>query len=166
MDSARFHIPDNEEYRALKKFIDEHRNTPGPLIQVLHKAQSIFGYLPAEVQKFVSMHLNVPLSEIYGVVTFYNFFRTEPIGKHVINVCTGTACHVKGSKVILDALCKELGVEVGGTTEDKFYTVSTARCFGACGLAPVMVIDEEVFGRLSPQKAINIIKDFKKAEEN
>ncbi len=166
MDNARFHIPDNEEYRALKKFIEEHRNTPGPLIQVLHKAQSIFGYLPPEVQKFVSSELNVPLSEIYGVVTFYNFFRTEPIGKHVINVCTGTACHVKGSKVVLEALCKELGVEVGGTTEDKFYTISTARCFGACGLAPVMVIDEEVFGRLSPQKAINIIKDFKKAEEN
>ena len=166
MENERFHIPDNKEYRELKKFISEHKKTPGPLIQVLHKAQSIFGYLPSEVQKFVSMELNIPLSEIYGVVTFYNFFRTEPIGKHIVNVCTGTACHVKGSKVVLDAICKELNVEVGGTTEDKFYTVSTARCFGACGLAPVMVIDEEVFGRLSPQKAINIIRDFKKAEEN
>jgi NADH-quinone oxidoreductase subunit E len=166
METESLHIPDNEHYRELKKFIEEHRNTPGPLIQVLHKAQGIFGYLPKEVQFFVARELNIPFSKVYGVVTFYNFFRTEPIGKHVINVCLGTACHVKGAKDVIDAIEKELGIGVGSTTEDKFFTLSTARCFGACGLAPVMVIDEEVYGRLSPQKVINIIKDFKKAENN
>ena len=166
METESLHIPDNEHYRELKKFIEEHRNTPGPLIQVLHKAQGIVGYLPKEVQFFVARELNIPFSKVYGVVTFYNFFRTEPIGKHVINVCLGTACHVKGAKDVIDAIEKELGIGVGSTTEDKFFTLSTARCFGACGLAPVMVIDEEVYGRLSPQKVINIIKDFKKAENN
>jgi len=166
MENTNFHIPDNNEYRELKKFIEENKTTPGPLIQVLHKAQSIFGYLPAEVQKFISFQLNVPLSEIYGVVTFYNFFRTEPIGDHVINVCTGTACHVKGANDLINVLKKELGVEVGGTTKDGMFTLSTARCFGACGLAPVMVIDEEVYGRLSPQKALNILNEFKKSKEN
>ena len=166
METESLHIPDNEHYRELKKFIEEHRNTPGPLIQVLHKAQGISGYLPKEVQFFVARELNIPFSKVYGVVTFYNFFRTEPIGKHVINVCLGTACHVKGAKDVIDAIEKELGIGVGSTTEDKFFTLSTARCFGACGLAPVMVIDEEVYGRLSPQKVINIIKDFKKAENN
>ncbi len=166
METESLHIPDNDHYRELKKFIEEHRNTPGPLIQVLHKAQGIFGYLPKEVQFFVARELNIPFSKVYGVVTFYNFFRTEPIGKHVINVCLGTACHVKGAKDVIDAIKKELNIEVGSTTEDKFFTLSTARCFGACGLAPVMVIDEEVYGRLSPQKVINIIKDFKKAETN
>ncbi len=166
MENTNFHIPDNEEYKELKKFIELNRKTPGPLIQVLHKAQSIFGYLPPEVQKFISMELKVPMSEIFGVVTFYNFFRTEPIGEHVINVCTGTACHVKGANDLINVLKKELGVDVGGTTKDRMFTLSTARCFGACGLAPVMVIDEEVYGRLSPQKALNILKEFKKSKEN
>ncbi len=153
--------PDNANYRALKGFIEENRNTPGPLIQVLHRAQKIFGYLPPEVQAFVARELNESLSRVYGVVTFYNFFRTEPVGDHIINICLGTACHVKGAAEITKALEKELGVKMGGTTGDRFYTLSSARCFGACGLAPSMMIDDEVFGRLNPQKAVAAVKEVR-----
>jgi len=98
-------------------------------------------------------------------VTFYNFFRTEPVGKHIINVCLGTACHVKGAQTVLDALAQAMNVPVGGTTEDGFYTLSTARCFGACGLAPAMMIDEEVFGRLTPKSAIKVVREFQQGLE-
>ncbi len=164
MESKQIHIPDNAEYRELKLFIEANSSTPGPLIQVLHRAQKIFGYLPMEVQHFVARELGVPHSQVYGVVTFYNFFRTEPIGDHIVNICLGTACHVKGASEILKALEKELGIRVGGTTKDRFYTLSTARCFGACGLAPVMMVDDEVYGRLNPQKTIQILKDLRTAQ--
>ncbi len=163
MEAQPLHIPDNPQYRQLKKIIEESRSLPGPLIQVLHRAQKIFGYLPAEVQYVIAREMNEPLSRVYGVVTFYNFFRTEPIGEHIVNVCLGTACHVKGASDILKTLEKELGVRVGGTTTDRFYTLSTARCFGACGLAPVLMIDEEVYGRLNPQKAVVIVRDLRQA---
>lgn len=156
------HVPDHPHYRELKDFIEQSRNLPGPLIQVLHRAQKIFGYLPPEVQQFIAREMNESLARVYGVITFYNFFRTEPIGDHIINVCLGTACHVKGSSEVLKSLQKDLGVQVGGTTADRFYTLSTARCFGACGLAPVMMIDEEVYGRLNPQKAVAIVREMKK----
>ena len=104
MDALKIHIPDNEQYRELKRFIDANSKVPGPLIQVLHHAQKIFGYLPPEVQHFVACELGVPHSQVYGVVTFYNFFRTEPIGDHIVNVCLGTACHVKGASEIVKAL--------------------------------------------------------------
>jgi len=161
VETLQVHIPDNAEYRELKKFIDENGKEPGPLIQILHRAQKIFGYLPPEVQHFVARELRLPYGQVYGVVTFYNFFRTEPIGDHIVNVCLGTACHVKGASEILKVLEKELGIRVGGTTEDRFYTLSTARCFGACGLAPVMMVDNEVYGRLNPQKTIQILRDLR-----
>lgn len=162
METTPIHIPDNAQYRELKRFIDENRNVPGPLIQVLHRAQKIFGYLPIEVQHFVARELQVPHAKVYGVVTFYNFFRTEPIGDHIVNLCLGTACHVKGASDIIKALEKSLGVRIGGTTPDRFYTLSTARCFGACGLAPVMMIDDEVFGRLNAQKTVQILDELRK----
>lgn len=162
METSPIHIPDNAQYRELKRFIDENRNVPGPLIQVLHRAQKIFGYLPIEVQHFVARELQVPHAKVYGVVTFYNFFRTEPIGDHIVNLCLGTACHVKGASDIIKALEKSLGVRIGGTTPDRFYTLSTARCFGACGLAPVMMIDDEVFGRLNAQKTVQILDELRK----
>ncbi len=161
MDAQAVHVPDNEQYRELKQFIEANRGVPGPLIQVLHRAQKIFGYLPLEVQHFVARELSVPLSKVFGVVTFYNFFRIDPIGEHIVNLCLGTACHVKGASEIIKALEKELGVKVGGTSADRFFTLSTARCFGACGLAPVMMLDEEVHGRLNPQKAVQILRDMK-----
>lgn len=165
MVQTEAHAPENAHYRQLREFIHKHRDTPGPLIQVLHRAQEIFGYLPQEVQDFVAREMNIPHSEVFSVVTFYNFFRTEPIGDHIINVCLGTACHVKGAGQLLDALADELDVQVGGTTEDRFFTLSTARCFGACGLAPAMMIDEEVFGKLTPEKARKVVREFRKQSE-
>lgn len=165
MEASEIHIPDNEQYRELKMFIEKNRETPGPLIQVLHKAQEIFGYLPREVQYFVARELNVAYSRVYGVATFYNFFRIEPIGQNIINVCLGTACHVKGAGDIIEALQRELDIKIGSTTKDKFFTLSTARCFGACGLAPVLLINEEVFGRLNPQKAIQAVRHFRQANQ-
>jgi len=158
----KMHIPeDNPQYKALKREIIRYRRKPGPLIQVLHRAQEIFGYLPKEVQFFVAKELNIPLSSVYGVVTFYNFFRTEPVAKHIINICMGTACHVKGAANVAEALSKELGIKIGETTEDKMFTLSTARCFGACGLAPVMMINDEVYGKLTPEKAVEIVKKYR-----
>ncbi len=158
----KMHIPeDNPQYKALKREIIRYRRKPGPLIQVLHRAQEIFGYLPPEVQFFVAKELNVPLSSVYGVVTFYNFFRTEPVARHIINICMGTACHVKGAANVAEALSKELGIKIGETTEDKMFTLSTARCFGACGLAPVMMINDEVYGKLTPERAVEIVKKYR-----
>jgi len=159
---SELQIPVNEHYRELKQFIETVKNTKGALIQVLHKAQGIFGYLPKEVQAFVAGELEIAPSEVFGVVTFYNFFRTEPVGKHIINVCLGTACHVRGAEAVLNELSSFLKIKAGGTTEDGFYTLSTARCFGACGLAPAIMIDEEVYGKLTPSSAVKTIKDFQK----
>jgi NADH:ubiquinone oxidoreductase subunit E len=161
MEMQPVHIPDNPQYRELKQFIDLNNKVSGPLIQVLHRAQKIFGYLPVEVQLFVARELNLSLSKVHGVVTFYNFFRTEPMGDHIINVCLGTACHVKGASEIVKSLGKSLSVKMGGTTGDRFFTLSSARCFGACGLAPCMMIDNEVYGRLNPTKAVQIIQEIK-----
>ncbi len=150
-----------KKYEKLKQVIEEYKNSPGPLIQVLHKAQGIFGYIPEDVQRFISQELNVPLGTVYGVVTFYNFFRLDPVGKHTVTVCLGTACYVKGGSEILKTLKRELKVEVGRTTKDRLFTLYIARCFGACGLAPVMMVDEEVYGRLSPTRALRVIKEYK-----
>lgn len=165
MFQTEAHAPENAHYEKLREYIREQVDKPGPLIQVLHRAQEIFGYLPLEVQDFVAREMNIPHSEVYSVVTFYNFFRTEPMGDHIINVCLGTACHVKGAQQILDTLAEELDIHVGGTTEDRFFTLSTARCFGACGLAPAMMIDEDVFGKLTPYKARKAIREFRHMSE-
>jgi NADH:ubiquinone oxidoreductase subunit E len=162
MEIGEVRTPDQSKLMELKQFIDDNQNMNGPLIQVLHRAQKIFGYLPKEVQQFVSQELKLPLAKVHGVVTFYNFFRTEPIGDHIINICLGTACHVKGASEIIKALEKEMGIRMGGTTPDRFYTLSFARCFGACGLAPSMMIDDEVYGRLNPQKTVQIVNEMKR----
>jgi len=162
MEVQRVHIPDNPQYRELQQFIAESRKVPGPLIQVLHRAQKIFGYLPTEVQQFVAGELTLPLSKVHGVVTFYNFFRVEPIGDHIINVCLGTACYVKGAAEVIQGLEQALGIKKGGTTQDRFYTLSTARCFGGCGLAPCIMVDNEVYGRLNSQKAVQIVQEIRK----
>lgn len=160
------HIPDNPSYRELKAFIDEHKREKGVLIKVLYKAQDIFGYLPKEVQAFIAKELNLKLSNVFGVATFYNFFRLSPVGKYVINVCLGTACHVKGAEDIVKAICEELKIKIGETTEDGLFTLSTARCFGSCGLAPCMMINEEVYGRLNPQGVIQILKEVREKKND
>ncbi|MGE5252555.1 MAG: NAD(P)H-dependent oxidoreductase subunit E [Planctomycetaceae bacterium] len=161
METWQANNSESDRYRELQQFIDASRQVAGPLIQVLHRAQRIFGYLPEEVQRYVAQELRLPLSKVHGVVTFYNFFRTEPMGDHLINVCLGTACHVKGASEIIKSLEKSLAVKMGGTTADRFFTLSLARCFGACGLAPCMMIDNEVYGRLNPTKATQIVQEIK-----
>ena len=129
-------------------------------MQILQKAQSIFGYLPLEVQQFISDETNIPLADIYGVVTFYTQFSIEEKGKHKIGVCLGTACYVKGAQEITDKLVEELKVEVGKTTEDRLFTLEETRCLGCCGLAPVMMIDDEVYGKVEPKKIPEILKKY------
>ena len=146
-----------ENFDALKQFIAEHKDQPGALMPVMQKAQEIFGYLGEEIQACISENLGVPMSEIYGVATFYAQFALEPKGKHIIGVCLGTACYVRGSQAILDELSKELEVEVGKTTSDGLFTLEATRCLGCCGLAPVMMIGEDVYGRLVPEDIPDII---------
>lgn len=140
----------------------EYRDKPGSLIPVLQMAQSMFGHLPESVLKRVSLGLNKSYSEVAGVVGFYSFFTTVPRGKHVIRVCMGTACYVRGGKQVLDALKSNLGIDVGQTTGDRLFTLEVARCFGACGLAPTMAIDEEVFKRVRPTKVGEILKPYRR----
>ncbi|MBP7278839.1 MAG: NADH-quinone oxidoreductase subunit NuoE [Sedimentibacter sp.] len=145
----------------LKEYIDSVKDVDGSLMQVLHKAQDIFGYLPIEVQKFISSELDVSLAEVYGVATFYTQFAIEPKGKHKIGVCLGTACYVRGAQLIMDKLTKELNVKVGGTTQDNLFTFEATRCLGCCGLAPVMMIDQDVYGKLEPKKIPEILAKYK-----
>lgn len=145
----------------LKDYIDSVKDVDGSLMQVLHKAQETFGYLPIEVQKFISSELDVPLAEVYGVATFYTQFAIEPKGKHKIGVCLGTACYVKGAQLIMDKLAKELDIKVGETTPDNLFTFEATRCLGCCGLAPVMMIDQDVYGKLEPKKVPEILAKYK-----
>lgn len=144
-------------YTELEKFINELPEKKGALIAVLHKAQSLFGYLPKEVQLFVGEKLNVPAAQVYGVVSFYSFFTMIPKGKHPISVCLGTACYVRGADKVLDIFKKELGIEVGQTTEDGRFSLDALRCVGACGLAPVVLIGEKVYGRISSAEEVKKI---------
>ncbi|MCF7919750.1 MAG: NAD(P)H-dependent oxidoreductase subunit E [Candidatus Cloacimonetes bacterium] len=155
---------DNALYAELKKVIEEKKGLEKPLIEILRDAQEIFGYLPEEVQRFIAEELNMPLSEVYGVVTFYNFFSMKPRGKYVINVCTGTACYVKGAPRLLQMLSDELKIELGGTTPDNQFTLTSVRCVGACSLAPVFVIGEDTFGRIENRdKLKEILKKYRQA---
>ncbi len=150
----------HKSYDELKEYIEKVKGNQGVLIGVLHKAQEIFGYLPVEVQKFIAYHLNLPFSQVYGVVTFYNFFSMKPKGKNVINVCLGTACYVKGAERVVNDFEDALHIKMGETTEDKQFTLTSARCFGACGLAPAVMVNEEVFGNVDKKKIEQIIKKF------
>ncbi|MDO5417172.1 MAG: NADH-quinone oxidoreductase subunit NuoE [Lachnospiraceae bacterium] len=142
----------------------EYRGKEGSLIQVLHMAQSLYGYLPLEVQQVVAEALDVPLSEVSGVVTFYSFFSTQPRGKHTIRVCLGTACYVRGGKKIVERLKELLDVEIGDTTKDRRFTFEVARCIGACGLAPAMSIDDQVFKQVNPDKLEEILERYYEEE--
>ncbi|MCK5812045.1 MAG: NAD(P)H-dependent oxidoreductase subunit E [Clostridiales bacterium] len=144
----------------LDNVIKEHKNIAGALIPVLHEAQKIFGYLPMSVQKQISKGLNISLAEIYGVVTFYSEFSTEPKGEYQINVCLGTACYVKGANDILEQFKKQLKIDVGQTTSDNKFSINACRCVGACGLAPVVTINEEVYGKLVADDVKGILEKY------
>jgi NADH:ubiquinone oxidoreductase subunit E len=153
----------NEDPRVgeLLKFIDEVKDDQGNLMQVLQKAQEIFGCLSYDVQELISKELKVPMAEIYGVATFYSLFALEPKGEHVVRVCMGTACYVRGAQALLDKLAEELNVAVGKTTEDGKFTLEATRCLGACGLAPVMTIGEKVYGRIGANDVSRILQEYK-----
>ena len=135
-------------------------NDPGELINVLHKCQHEFGYLPAEIQEVVAEELNVSEARVYGVVTFYSFFSMIPKGKYPISICTGTACYVRGAENVLAEFKKDLGVGVGETTPDGKFSLNCLRCVGACGLAPVVLVGEKTYGRVSPDGVKDIIKEY------
>ncbi|MDX9928320.1 MAG: NAD(P)H-dependent oxidoreductase subunit E [Bacteroidales bacterium] len=135
-------------------------NDQHELINVLHKCQEHFGYLPAEVQEVISGFLNVPVAKIYGVVTFYSFFTMIPKGKFPVSICMGTACYVRGAEKVLEEFRKQLGVEVGQSTPDGKFSLSSLRCVGACGLAPVVLVGDKTYGRVAPDDVKNIIKEY------
>lgn len=151
----------NDLYKRLKEVIEEKKNVRNPLIEILRSAQDIFGYLPMEVQEFIAQELNIPANQIYGVVTFYNFFTMTPRGKYNLNVCLGTACFVKGAPHLVQMLSDELRIQMGETTKDGLFTMSAVRCVGACSLAPVFVIGEDTYGRIdSKDKIADILKRY------
>ena len=160
-----------EKYAELDAFIDglnidlDDERRRGRLIQVLHRAQAIFGYLPREVQQHVAGKLRIPESAVSGVVSFYNFFSTKPKGKYVINICLGTACYVKGSEGVLRELERVLGIKADtDPTPDGLFSITALRCVGCCGLAPVMVINGKVYGKVTPAKAVAVVNEIKAKE--
>jgi len=156
-------VPDlpKETYDQLEAYITSLEDPKGSLIHVLHKAQHLFGYLPMEVQLFVARKLGISGAEVFGVVSFYSYFTTVPQGKHIINVCMGTACFVKGSDKILDKFKEQLGVGTGDTTADKLFTLKDVRCLGACGLAPIILVDEKVYGHVKADDVAGILNSYR-----
>lgn len=151
----------NEKYEKLAQVIQEHKEQQGALMPVLQAAQNIFGCVPMDVQEIIADGLGVTLSEVYGVATFYSQFSLQPKGEYVCGVCLGTACYVKNSQKVLDRLCAELEIEVGQTTKDGRFTIQATRCLGACGLAPVMMINDDVYGRLTEDQVPGILAKYK-----
>lgn len=150
-----------EQINELNKIIEKYRVEPGGIIPLLEEAQDLLGYLPINIQKQISDKTNIPLSRIYGIVTFYSIFAMTPRGKHTVKVCLGTACYVRGGKKNTEIIEKEFGVKSGETTTDRRLTYETVRCLGACGLAPVIVVDGEVYGRVKPSKVKEILEQYK-----
>lgn len=150
----------NEQEAALLKIIADHKEERGALMPILQKAQDIYGYLPIEVQTIISNEMNVPLEKVYGIVTFYSQFSLNPKGKFNVSVCLGTACYVKGSGDLFNKLQEMLGVEDGGCTKDGKFSLESCRCIGACGLAPVLTINEDVYGKLSVDDLEGILAKY------
>lgn len=151
---------DQEKYQRIAEVIEEYKGKEGSLIQILHLAQGIYGYLPIELQQFIAQKLDMPLSEVYGVTTFYSFFAIKPRGENTIRVCLGTACYVRGGKKIVERLREILGINVGDTTSDGKFTFEVMRCIGACGLAPAITINDQVYKQVSPEKLQSIIEKY------
>jgi len=150
-----------KDKEKIDKIIEKYKNEKGPLISILQELQDTFGYLPRDVLSYLSFRLRVPESKIWGVVTFYSQFYLEPRGKNTVKVCLGTACHVKGAGKILDRLRKVLGIKEGQTTKDLKFSLETVRCLGTCFLAPVIMINKDYFGRLTPDRVEQIINQYR-----
>ena len=149
--------------KRMDAVLDDYRNKPGAMIPVLQITQNMFGYLPEAALKKISRELKTPYSEVAGVVGFYSFFTTVPRGEHLIRVCLGTACYVRGGKRVLDAVKKELAIDVGQTTPDRKFSLEVARCFGACGLAPVLTVDDDIHQRVKPAKIRELLDPYRKS---
>ena len=146
----------------LLSFIEQQKKKKGPLMPVMQKAQDIYGALTIDVQEVIAEELGIPMSDVYGVATFYSQFALEPKGEHVVSVCMGTACYVKNVEKILDKLSEELDIKPGETTPDGKFTLEPTRCLGCCGLAPVIMIDDQVYGRLTPSDVPGIVDEYRK----
>ena len=151
---------DAEKLQRISEVIEDYKHREGSLIQILHMAQGIYGHLPLELQEYIAKELDIPLSKLSGVVTFYSFFSTTPRGDHTIRVCLGTACYVRGGKKIMEKLKELLDIEVGETTEDRKFTLEVMRCIGACGLAPAITIDDKVYKMVNPDKLESILDNY------
>jgi len=151
-----------EKVEKINEICNSFDNDPRELINVLHETQHAFGYLPAEVQDVIAHNLHLSVAHVYGVVTFYSFFTMIPKGEHPISICTGTACYVRGAEKVLEEFRKELNIKVGETTSDGKFSINCLRCVGACGLAPVVLVGEKVYGRVSPDGVKAILEEYKK----
>nr|WP_320038407.1 NAD(P)H-dependent oxidoreductase subunit E [uncultured Bacteroides sp.] len=154
-------MTEEEKYNLLKNVIIDYDRKEDNLIQILHMAQAIFGYLPTEVQHFIASEMDLSVSKVNSVLTFYSFFSTKPKGKYTIAVCLGTACYVRGGKEVLNKLKDELGIDVGETTPDKRYSLTVMRCIGSCGLAPAMTINGKVYKQVNPNRIKRILGTLK-----
>lgn len=152
---------DSQLMERLADVLTEYCDKPGALIPVLQHAQAIFGYLPEDALKQISVGLNKSYSEVAGVVSFYSYFSTVPRGKNLVRVCMGTACYVRGASEVLEAVKDNLGIDVGETTEDKLFSLEIARCFGACGLAPALMVNDEVHQRVKPAKMNELLNIYR-----
>ena len=150
--------------KEIKKIIKNRKNMETPLMMILSDIQNKYGYISLEVQQIVANELNIPVSEVYGVVTFYSYFSLQPKGKYVIGICMGTACYVKGSQSLLDSFCNRLGIKEGQTTEDGLFTIDVLRCIGACGLAPVVSVNGKIYPHVTLKDVDKIIAECKKGE--
>ena len=152
---------ENAKQNKLEEILKKYERNKSNLIQVLNEVQETYGYISEESQKLISEYLTIPMAEVYGVITFYSRFSLEPKGKYNISVCLGTACYVKGSEKILDKIKEILKIDVGQTTEDGKFSIEATRCIGACGLAPVFTINEEVYGKATPESIEGILKKYR-----
>ncbi|MFO7877541.1 MAG: NADH-quinone oxidoreductase subunit NuoE [Desulfovermiculus sp.] len=149
-----------EMWTQIDRILEENKDTPGAVTQVLRQCQEVVGWLPRELMDYIAWILNVPACNVFGIATFYSLFSLQPKGKHVIKACTGTACYVKGIKEVLGRLEQVYGLKDGDTTEDRKFTLESLRCVGACGLAPAMLIDNKTYGTVTPEKVLNILKEY------
>ncbi len=153
-----------QDHKKIQEICKEHNNEPGELINILQRTQEHFGYLPAEVQEAVAQELGIAVAKVYGVVTFYSFFTMIPQGRYPVSICTGTACYVRGADNVLQEFKRQLGIEVGETSEDGKFSMNCLRCVGACGLAPVVLVGDKTYGRVAADDVKDIIAEYQDKE--
>lgn len=154
-------LSEQEKIKRIKEVIDDYDRKETNLIQILHMAQAIYGFLPQNIQNLIAEEMDIPYSKVSGVVSFYSFFSTKPKGKYEIKICLGTACYVRGGKKILEKLKELLGIDVGETTEDLKFSIEVMRCMGACALAPVISINDKIYKQVNPDKIQRILNEYK-----